>query len=130
DGTEKSFVEGLASTLLHPPSREMIDGRLALAQLPGAAEVSAAMRNFGRRMREDPNLQQQFQIRDRLPKYTKPMKILWGKEDRFAPIKDLAYPLQEMIPQIPIEFIENAGHQCQHDAPEEVNRRIIEFLHG
>lgn len=127
DGTEEKLRAFLEGILLHPPSDELVRSRNALANLPGAAEARRAMAAYSRRLRDDPNLRQRFMIRDRLPKVTIPMRMVWGKEDRFAPVA-MAYELQQLLPNIPIEILENAGHQCQNDAPEEVNRRVLDFF--
>ena len=58
---------------------------------------------------------------------TTPTRFVWGKNDTFAP-PELAYQLQPMIPNIEIEFIEDAGHQVQTDQPDLVHSLVIDFF--
>lgn len=126
-GTKESLREGLQSTLLHPVSDELVEGRLRLARLPGSAEAHQAQMAYNRRLRQEPNLRQRFMVADRLPQLTIPMRMLWGAQDRFAPV-ELAHQLEKLLPNVDFEILEGAGHQCQHDAPDEVARRIAEFF--
>jgi pimeloyl-ACP methyl ester carboxylesterase len=82
---------------------------------------------YNRALAEDPNLLQRYMFRDRLPKLTVPMTMIWGEIDTFGP-PQLVDELRELLPNIPIDIIEGAGHQVQNEAPDEVNRRMIEFF--
>lgn len=125
--TVESLAKGVAATLLHPPDMDIVRKRHEHSLRPGAREAYEAMTAYARRLRQDSNLLQRFQVQDRLPRMTIPAKIIWGREDRFAPVT-FAKDLQALLPNIPIEIVENAGHQVQHDAPHEVNRRMIAFF--
>lgn len=109
-------------------SRDLIEDRIRLASLPGAVQAQRSYWEYGAKMRDDPSLQQWFDIRHRLPRLTIPMAIVWGKEDRFAPV-DLAYKLREALPSLrEFHLIENAGHQLQNDQPELFNEIASRFF--
>ncbi len=129
DGTKQKLREFLESILLRKPSDELVDARHALANLPGAEMAQAAMRAFMKKMPADPNLMQRFQIRDRLPALTIPMQMVWGAKDAFAPV-DFAHGLIKLLPAVRIDILESAGHQAQTDAPEQVNKLVLDFMLG
>jgi pimeloyl-ACP methyl ester carboxylesterase len=62
-----------------------------------------------------------------LPIFTTPTLVIWGERDRY-----LGLPLLDGLPQwvneVQVMRIPNASHWIQVDAPEEVNRRMIDFL--
>ena len=74
-------------------------------------------------------LKQRFQIKDRLPAMTIPMQMVWGEKDAFAPV-DFAHGLMKLLPNVRIDILSNAGHQAQTDAPDEVNKLVLDFLLG
>lgn len=107
---------------------ELIDGRFELATSPGAREAQQSQRKFRERLRSDPNLKQQYSLLHRLPALTIPTIMIWGKQDRFAPI-DIGYKLREMLPNLKsFHVFENSGHQVQNDEVEKFNRTTIDFL--
>jgi pimeloyl-ACP methyl ester carboxylesterase len=69
-----------------------------------------------------------FNVRHRLPKLTIPWCVLWGADDKTAPLP-LGQELREVCPNI-TEFhvIEGAGHQVQNDKPEVFNPLLLRFL--
>ena len=129
DGSQQKLKEFMESILLKKPTDEFIAARYAMAMLPGAEEAHTAMRAFMKRLPTDPNLKQRFQIKDRLPALTLPMQMVWGKRDAFAPV-DFAHGLIKLLPNVRVDILENAGHQAQTDAPEEVNKLVLDFLRG
>lgn len=127
DGTRQKLREFLESILLSKPSDALVDARHAMASLPGAEAAHTAMRAFMRNMPNDPNLKQRFQIKERLPALTIPMQMVWGEKDAFAPV-DFAHGLMKLLPNVRIDILSNAGHQAQTDAPDEVNKLVLDFL--
>lgn len=107
---------------------ELIDGRFRLATSPGALEAQRSQRKYRERLKTDPNLRQQYSLLHRLPELTIPTIMIWGKQDRFAPI-DLGYELRAMLPNLKaFHVFENSGHQVQNDEVEKFNRTVIDFL--
>jgi pimeloyl-ACP methyl ester carboxylesterase len=55
--------------------------------------------------------------------------MIWGKEDRFAPIEELGYPLRDMLPNLrAFHVFEHSGHQVQNDEVEKFNQVVVDFL--
>lgn len=60
-------------------------------------------------------------------KIDKPVLVIWGERDRYLG-KDLAQPHSEWVPRARVEFVPDATHWVQHDAPKRVNELLVEFL--
>jgi pimeloyl-ACP methyl ester carboxylesterase len=58
-----------------------------------------------------------------------PTLIIWGKQD-FALGAELLDGVERFAPRARIHWIEDAGHWIQNEAPEEVNRVLLDFLLG
>ena len=80
-------------------------------------------------MLKDPNLFQRFEVSSRLPRLTIPTRFVWGNQDTRAPL-DLARGLEKLLPNIPFEYIDQAGHQVQTDQPALVNKMVLDFFRG
>ena len=79
-------------------------------------------------IREDPNLQQWFDISARLPRATFPLALVWGKEDQFAS-PELAAGLKAALPNLTeFHLVEGSGHQVQNDQPEKFNEIAVRFF--
>ena len=109
---------------------ELIDGRLKLATLPGALEAQRSHNKYRQRLKTEGNLRQQYSLKHRLPELTIPTIMIWGKEDRFAPI-DLGYELRDLLPNLrAFHVFEKSGHQVQNDEVEKFNKTVVDFLKG
>lgn len=109
---------------------ELVESRVKMAQLPGAQEAQRSHGAIRARLRTDPNLRQIFDLTNRLPKVTIPMCLVWGREDRFAPV-DQAYALQKLLPNLTeLHVLEHSGHQCQNDEVEGFNAIALKFFLG
>ncbi|MGH2852931.1 MAG: alpha/beta fold hydrolase [Solirubrobacteraceae bacterium] len=64
---------------------------------------------------------------DRLRPIEVPVLVIWGKRDRHLG-SELAEPPARWVPHGRIEWIPDATHWVQHDAPGRVNELLIEFL--
>jgi pimeloyl-ACP methyl ester carboxylesterase len=107
---------------------ELVESRVKMALLPGAPEAQRSHGAIRARLRTDPNLRQIFDLTNRLPKVTIPMCLIWGKEDRFAPV-DQAYALQKLLPNLTeLHVLERSGHQCQNDEVERFNEIALRFF--
>lgn len=127
DGSEASLRAFLEGLLLNPPSDELVKARLAIAMRLDSMAAWRAMGTYNRNLATDANLWQRFSIRGRLENLTIPQRILWGAKDAFAPLSQ-GKELAAMLPNAVFEELADAGHQCQNDRPDEVNRRIRDFF--
>jgi pimeloyl-ACP methyl ester carboxylesterase len=108
---------------------ELIEGRFNLATQPGAMASQKLQQKYRERLKTDPNLRQQYSLLHRFPELTIPAIMIWGKEDRFAPIEELGYPLRDMLPNLrAFHVFERSGHQVQNDEVEKFNRVVLDFL--
>jgi pimeloyl-ACP methyl ester carboxylesterase len=55
--------------------------------------------------------------------------VIWGERDPYLGLP-LLEGLREWVPDLRIERLPEASHWIQVDAPEKVNRWMIEFLRG
>ncbi|HEU4973816.1 MAG TPA: alpha/beta hydrolase [Baekduia sp.] len=55
--------------------------------------------------------------------------VIWGERDRFLGA-ELAEPPAKLVPHARVVRLPDASHWVQHDAPEEVNRLLVEHLRG
>lgn len=129
DYTEESMRKFLIAIINDPAkvTDELVRHRHEAANRPGIRESMQVFQEYQARMRKEPKLWDRFSLKESLPKLKIPAKFIWGKEDRFAPV-EMGYNLAELLPNIPFEFIDGAGHQCQTDQPELVNKLVIEFF--
>jgi epoxide hydrolase 4 len=56
-----------------------------------------------------------------------PTLVIWGDQDRYLG-RALAEPDRGWVPDVRVERIPEASHWVQADAPERVNRLIVDFL--
>jgi len=63
----------------------------------------------------------------RLDRIAVPTLVLWGEADRLIPIT-LGRALAAGIPRAAFLSVPGAGHSVQEEAPDEVNRLVIQFL--
>ena len=53
--------------------------------------------------------------------------MIWGERDRYLG-RELAAPDPEWVPNARVERLPAASHWVQADAPDAVNRLLVEFL--
>jgi len=67
------------------------------------------------------------------PRLTKPIEVptlvIWGERDRYLGL-ELLSGLEGFVPNLRLERLPDASHWVQNDAPEEVNRLLLEFIPG
>jgi pimeloyl-ACP methyl ester carboxylesterase len=56
-----------------------------------------------------------------------PVLVVWGERDRFLG-KELATPSPKWVPHARVEFLPDASHWVQVDAPQRVNELLLDFL--
>ena len=66
-------------------------------------------------------------IEKRLDKLDHRVLLIWGEQDRYLDV-GLAKRFKEKIRNIRVEIIRDCGHSAHEEAPDKVNRFIIEFL--
>ena len=130
DGTRDSIKQFL-EVIVNDPGRvteELLDARFAAASTPGHREMMQSLGRYRQLVREDPSQRQVFDVRARLPLLTVPWCLIWGGDDRSAPLDPLGNGMQEMFPDVPFDVVEGSGHQVQNDKPEECNRLLLQFF--
>jgi pimeloyl-ACP methyl ester carboxylesterase len=65
------------------------------------------------------------------PKYDPiliPALLIWAMQDSALGYDDVVPGIEQYAPGIEIQKIEGCGHFVQQERPEDVNRRLLEFL--
>jgi pimeloyl-ACP methyl ester carboxylesterase len=57
-----------------------------------------------------------------------PTLLIWGEHDRYLGLR-LIEGLEPWVPNLRLVRLPNASHWVQNDAPEEVSRLLVDFLH-
>jgi 2-hydroxy-6-oxonona-2,4-dienedioate hydrolase len=130
DGTRESLRKFM-ETIVNDREKltdELIDARFAIASQPGHREMLDSLELYRRLCVEDPNHSQLFDVRTRLQRLRVPWCLIWGEDDRSAPLDPLGYGLHHLFPHVPFYVIKGAGHQVQNDKPEECNKVLLEFF--
>jgi pimeloyl-ACP methyl ester carboxylesterase len=126
DGTRGSLRRFL-EVIVNDPSQltdELIDARYEVASLPGHAEMLRSLGRYRQLMLEDPGHRQVYDVAARLPLLTVPWCLIWGGEDRSAPLDPQGEGMRAMLPHVPFHVVEGSGHQVQNDKPDECNRLL------
>lgn len=129
DYTREAMVKFVTMNTHDPAnvSDEIIELRHQTANLPGNKEALQVFKEYQEKMNTNPKLWDRFSIKDALPQSKVPMKFIWGIQDKLSKV-EIGYELEKKLPNIPFEYIDNCGHQCQTDQPEIVNKLIIDFF--
>jgi pimeloyl-ACP methyl ester carboxylesterase len=80
-----------------------------------------------RRLCRQARLQPLEEIEAWLKSVRQPTLIIWGQKDRILPVAQ-AHWLKARLPQAELVLLPQVGHAPQEEAPEEVNKIIIDFL--
>ncbi|MBU6424465.1 MAG: alpha/beta hydrolase, partial [Chloroflexi bacterium] len=115
------------SYVVRIPDETMVAQRHAMSRLPGAAEAWSSLASAARRMSSDPNYAQAFALKDRLPRITLPMLLLWGDQDAFSPV-EMGVELARLLPNMPLQLMPGTGHQCYNDDPAAFNEVVLDFF--
>ena len=97
-------------------SREMVDDILKYKRLDG---VPAALRTIADAVFPGGAQATVFRLED----FPVPVQVVWGAEDRILPAAHA-----ERVPEANRHVLPGAGHMVHIEKPEEVNRRILEFV--
>jgi pimeloyl-ACP methyl ester carboxylesterase len=107
---------------------ELIERRFQASQLPGAPEAKASIMRYRQLLKTDEHQRQLFSVEHRVPHLRIPWLVLWGANDKTAPLS-AGREVQQRAPNISeFHVVEGAGHQVQNDKPEESNRHLVNFL--
>ena len=127
----KETLRAFLEVIVNDPTKltdELVNSRYELAMLPGAQEMRESMSRYQKLVQEDPNERQVFDVQDRLPKLTIPWCMIWGGDDRSAPLDPLGNGLHAKLPHVPFYVVDGSGHQVQNDKPEECNNLLFEWF--
>ena len=129
DYTEKAMREFLLAIIHNPKNvtEELVKHRHEAATRPGIKESREAFDRYRLAMDKEPKLRMRFSLEYSMPRFPVPAQFIWGKDDKFAPVQ-MGYELEKLLPNIPFEYIDDCGHQCQNDQPEIVNRMVLNFF--
>ncbi len=128
--TEESMRAWLGMLLFNQANvtDELVKGRVRVALLPGSAEAQASYWQHMQKLKVDTNLHQWYDLSHRLPRMTTPLGLIWGRNDRFAPV-ELAERLRQALPNLTeYHVVDGAGHQVQNDQPDIFNRLATKFF--
>ena len=133
DGTREAMRRLLEALIIDKAriTEKLIDERQAAATRPGALEAFQAFGAAIARMRDDPLMALQVNMKDTLPILTKriPTIFLWGDSDPFA-VPETGRALEKILPDLKFHWVAGAGHQVQTDKPEESAKIIRAFING
>lgn len=133
DGTREAMKRLLEALIIDHAriTDKLIDERQAAATRPGALESFKAFGAAIGRMRDDPVMALQVNMKDTLPILTKyiPTIFLWGDSDPFA-IPETGRALEKMLPDVKFHWVPGAGHQVQTDKPDESAKIIRAFINS
>ena len=122
----RKFLEAI----IHNPANvtnELVQSRHEAATRPGIREARAAFESYRTAMEREPKLKMRFSLEHSMPRFPVPAQFIWGKDDKFAPVT-MGYELEKLLPNIPFQYIDDCGHQCQNDQPDIVNELVIKFF--
>jgi len=66
---------------------------------------------------------------ERVGKHTRPILVIWGRQDSQVPVESSA-PLLQAMPRSRLVTVEDAGHLPQWEQPAITHAAIVEFLRG
>jgi pimeloyl-ACP methyl ester carboxylesterase len=127
DGSRASLVAFLEA-IVNDRARlteELIEARYQVASLPGHREMLESLGHYRGLVTTDPDQQQVFEVRERLATAAVPWSMIWGADDRTAPLGSLGAGLHELYPQVPFHVVPGAGHQAQTDQPHQVYELLM-----
>ncbi|MFI5317568.1 MAG: alpha/beta fold hydrolase [Myxococcota bacterium] len=103
---------------------EVLDVYRRAALQPGAL---TAMLNYYRALLSGGGARRQRSLG--YPLIEVPTLVLWGEQDTALGVETLG-GIEEFVPNLTLHRLPDASHWVQQDAPEEVNRLLVEWLHS
>jgi 2-hydroxy-6-oxonona-2,4-dienedioate hydrolase len=128
-GTEEAMRAFLREVFHDPQSitDDMVAQRLANANDPQVIAANKIFQEHARSVAQNPKEWQRFSLVHRLPESKMPMTVIWGLQDRFAPV-DMGYDLERRLPGVKFHYLDGAGHTCQGDQPDQVVKIATAFF--
>jgi len=109
---------------LEPVRRNAFNRRDVLGYIEAQAQpgaLTATINYYRAAMRRAPG------VLRRVRRIRIPTLLIWGERDRYLN-PGFTHGLEKWVPDLHIERIDDASHFVQNDAPEQVNKLILEFL--
>ncbi|CDO38651.1 alpha/beta fold hydrolase [Novosphingobium sp. KN65.2] len=130
DGSKES-IRTFMGMIVNDPSRitdELIEIRHQVASQPGHMHMMNSLMEWRKLCAQDSTFLQQRLLRQQLINLNIPTAILWGEDDRTAPLDPLGLAMRELLPQMAFHIVKGAGHQVMNDKPEETNAILIDHF--
>lgn len=108
-------------------TEDIVKQRLANANDPSVAAANKSFQEYSRSVGRDPKEWQRFSLVHRLPDSQMPMVVIWGENDRFAPV-ELGHELEKRLPGVPFHYLKDTGHTCQQDQPDRIVQIASDFF--
>jgi pimeloyl-ACP methyl ester carboxylesterase len=120
-GTAEAMRDFLRE-VFHDPKNitdDIVARRLANANDPQVIAANKVFQAHARSIAQHPKEWQRFSLVHRLPDSRIPMTMIWGLQDRFAPV-ELGRSLEQLLAGVQFHYLDGAGHTCQADQPDRV----------
>lgn len=130
DGSKES-LRAFMEMIVNDKSKvtdELIEERYRSASQPGHKEMFDSLSRYRKLAAQDSSYEQARRLRERLVALKIPCCIIWGEDDRTAPLDPLGLGLKALLPQMPFHIVKNSGHQVQNDQAEACNRILLEHF--
>jgi pimeloyl-ACP methyl ester carboxylesterase len=129
NGTAEAIRAFMAEVTHYPEniSDDAVEQRLANANNLEVIAANDLFQTYWQAVSKDPKEWQRFALMHRLPGSHMPMTMIWGENDRFAPV-DLGRRLEKLLPDVRFHYLNNAGHTAQLDQPERIAEIATEFF--
>ena len=129
NGTAEAMRRFLREVTYDPRniSEDAVAERLANANNPEIAAANRAFQDYSRKVASKSKEWQRFSLVHRLPGSQMPLTVIWGENDRFAPV-ELGHELERRLPGVPFHYLSETGHTCQQDQPGRIVEIAIAFF--
>jgi 2-hydroxy-6-oxonona-2,4-dienedioate hydrolase len=129
NGTAEAMRDFLREVTHNPHNitDDVVAQRLANARDPQIAAANKVFQEHARSVARSPKEWQRFSLIHRLPGSQIPMAVIWGENDRFAPVQ-LGHDLERLLPGVEFYYLKDAGHTCQQDQPDRIVEVATDFF--
>lgn len=130
DGSKDS-IRTFMHMIVNDPSKiteELIEIRHRVASQPGHIHMMNSLAEWRAKCAQDTTFLQQRLLRQQLTNLNIPVAIIWGEDDRTAPLDPLGLAMRELLPQMDFHIVPGAGHQVMNDKPAETNKILIDHF--
>lgn len=130
DGSRES-IRTFMGMIVNDPSKitdELIETRYRIASQEGHKHMMNSLMDWRAKCAQDSTFLQQRLLRQQLTNLNIPTAIIWGEDDKTAPLDPLGLAMRELLPQMDFHIVKGAGHQVMNDKPAETNRIVLEHF--